>query len=128
MDTSHIEKKTKQPLKSTNSYATLRVKKDTRKRVVKDLEKVNSKEFGRRVRIDDYVAFALSLVTPEHHHRLQESTLSNEDRLKRDYKSYVAQHGMISRDEYLGKRLSGEISPPVGSTGAEAQIPSQTNQ
>ncbi len=120
MDTSNNEKKLK-VVSKPNGYATLRVKKDTRKRVVKDLEKVNSKEFGRRVRMDDYVAFALGLVTPEHHRQLQESTLSHEDRLKRDYKAYVAQHGMISRDEYLGKRLAGEIPPPTSSTNESAQ-------
>jgi hypothetical protein len=62
--------------------------------------------------LGDYVAFALGLVTKEHHTMLQEATLSHEDRLKRDHKAYVALHGMISKDEYLGKRLTGEIPSP----------------
>jgi hypothetical protein len=120
MDTSQTEKKTKQPTKS-GSYATLRVKKDTRKRVVQEVLKINKKEFGRKVRMDDFVAFALSLVTPEHHIMLQEASLSHNDRFERDYKAYVTQHGMISKDEYLGKRLAGEISPPNSSQPESAQ-------
>lgn len=112
MDTSNTEKKAKQPSKSTNSYATLRIKKDTRKRAVSDLKKVNEKKFGRKLRMDEYVAFALALVSDDHRRELQNSTLTHQDRLNCDYDAYVAEHGMISKDEYLGKRLSGEITPP----------------
>jgi len=112
MDTNQAEKKTKPLAKASNSYATLRVKKDTRKRVVNDLKKVNDKEFGRKLRVDEYISFALNFVTENHRTELQNSTLSHQDRLNRDYKAYVAEHGMISKDEYLGKRLTGEIAPP----------------
>jgi len=112
MDTNQAEKKAKPVAKASNSYATLRVKKDTRKRVVNDLKKVNDKEFGRKLRVDEYISFALNFVTEKHRTELQNSTLSHQDRLNRDYKAYVAEHGMISKDEYLGKRLTGEIISP----------------
>lgn len=112
MDTNQAEKKTKPIAKATNSYATLRVKKDTRKRVVTDLRKVNDKEFGRKLRVDEYISFALNLVTDAHRRELQNSSLSHQDRLLQEHKAYVAKNGMISKDEYLGKRLSGEIGAP----------------
>jgi hypothetical protein len=62
------------------------------------------------VAAEDYLGLALTLVTEEHVAELQEESLSNTDRLERDYREYVTQHGSISKDEYLGKRLSGEIA------------------
>lgn len=118
MDSNPAEKKTKQVAK-TSGYATLRVKKDTRRKAVQAVEKLNTKDYGARVKVSDYVAFALSLVTSDHHALLQEATLSHEDRLKREHKAYIAEHGMISRDEYLGKRLSGEIPPNTQKQGLE---------
>ena len=111
MDNTQSEKKAKPPTKSS-AYATLRVKKETRRKAVQIVEKLNNKDYGARLKMSDYVAFALGLVSQEHHTMLQEATLSHEDRLKRDHKAYVALHGMISKDEYLGKRLTGEIAPP----------------
>lgn len=119
MDTSNTEKKAKQASKSTNTYATLRIKKDTRKRAVSDLKKVNEKKFGRKLRMDEYVAFALDLVSDDHRRELQNSKLTHQDRLNRDYDAYVAEHGMITKDEYLGKRLSGEI---VGGSADQAEV------
>ena len=107
MDTIQTEKKAKssKPL----SHAAIRVKKETRKRLLSDLAKVNKKDFGRRVRADEYLSVALSLVSSEHVRALQESSLSNADRLSREHQEYVAKNGAISKDEYLGKRLRGEF-------------------
>lgn len=111
MDTLNAEKKSKQTSKG-NGYATLRVKKETRKRAVNDLKKINEKEFGRKVRMDEYLSFAINLMSQDHREMLQSSSLTHQDRLNRDYKIYVAQNGMISKDDYLGKRLTGEIPSP----------------
>ena len=62
--------------------------------------------------MDEYVSFALALITDEQRCELQNSTLSRYDRLDRDYEAYVAEHGMIAKDEYLVKRLDGEIAAP----------------
>src|SRR5690349_21174494 len=107
METNQTEKKNKQAKPS--AHGAIRVRKDTRKRVLAELAKVNKKDFGKKVRVDQFIALAVSLVTPEHIVQLQESSLSNADRLERDFKSYVAKHGPLSKDEYLGKRLRGEI-------------------
>lgn len=106
MDSNTNDKKVK-TMKPT-AHAALRVRKETRKRVLADLGRVNKKDYGKKVRADDYLSLAVSLIQPEHIQKLQEGSLSNADRLDRDYREYVSKHGFISKDEYLGKRLSGE--------------------
>lgn len=119
METAQTEKKSK-ALKPS-AYASLRVKKETRKKAMSDLAKANKKDFGRRVRMDEYVSLALSLVTPEHLVSLQESSLTNKDRFEREYRDYVTQHGPIQKDAYLGKRLRGEIQASTSSK-AESEL------
>lgn len=108
METNSTEKKAKSG--KSSAHASIRVRKDTRKRVLAELTRINKKDFGKNVRADEFIALAVNLVTSEHIVKLQEGSLSNSDRLERDYRTYVAQHGHISKDEYLGKRLSGELS------------------
>lgn len=107
METNSTEKKSKSV--KSSAHASIRVRKDTRKRVLTELARINKKDFGKNVRADELIALAVSLVTSEHIVKLQEGSLSNSDRLERDYRTYVAQHGHIAKDEYLGKRLNGEI-------------------
>jgi len=106
------EKKGKQAPKRV-AYAAIRVRKDLKRQIEAHLERVNKKDLGKRVRAEDYLALALSLVTPQHIKELQEASLTNADRLERDFRAYTAKHGPISRDEYLGKRLAGEITNAV---------------
>ena len=96
-------------------YCTIRVKKETRKRLLSEIAKANKKDFGRRVHADEIVAVALMLLTPDHIKKLQEDSLSVMDRLERDYRAHVAKNGPISKDVYIGKRLSGEIPAQVAS-------------
>lgn len=109
MDNQSTDKKQKAASKPS-AYAALRVKKETRRRVLQTLQQVNKKDFGRKVRADQVIALGQSLLRPEHLQSLQESSLSHSDRLERDYRAYVTKHGAISKDEYLGRRLSGEIA------------------
>jgi hypothetical protein len=109
MDTNPVEKKTKSSSKQS-PYAQIRVKKETRKKVLQDLTRINKKDFGRNIRADEYIALAISRITPGDITALQESSLSNADRLAKDYREHVAKHGPITKDEYLGKRLSGNIA------------------
>ena len=108
MENTNVEKKTKTVKPST--FGAIRVRKETRKRVLADLAKVNKKDFGKRVHADEYLSLALGLVTQEHIKQLQSSSLSNGDRLEMAYREYVSKNGQISKDDYLGKRLAGEIA------------------
>jgi len=83
--------------------------------MLQDLARANKKDYGRPVRSDDYVALAFSKMTEADVNSLQENSLSYADRLDRDYKKYVAEHGHIPKDAYLGKRLSGEIGSEASS-------------
>ena len=109
MEAVQSEKKVK-PGSKKPSYAALRVRRETKRQIETDLERVNKKDLGRRVRAEDYLALALSLFTPQHLEQLQETSLTHSDRLEREFRAYVAANGPMSRDEYLGKRLAGEIN------------------
>lgn len=86
------EKKPKQAKKGP-LHAALRVRRELKRQIEGDLERINKKDFGRRVRAEDYLAFALSLVTPQHLEELREASLTNADRLERDFRAHVAEHG-----------------------------------
>jgi len=86
----------------------LRVKPETRKRLLLELSKVNKKNFGRKVRADQLLNLLLTLVKPEHIQKLQDESLSNSDRIEMKYREHVKQFGAISKDEYLGLLLGSE--------------------
>ena len=114
MENVQVEKKPKTGGTKKPSYGALRVRRETKRQIESELEQINRKDLGRRVRADEYLALALSLITPKHLDQLRESSLTNADRLERDFRAYGAEHGPISRDEYLGKRLAGELAPTLG--------------
>lgn len=92
-----------------NIYSVLHVRKETRRKVLQDLAKLNRKDFGRRLRADEYVALAISKLTPEDMTKLVEGSLSNQDRLERGFKAYIAKNGPVTKDDFIGKIMSGEI-------------------
>lgn len=112
------ESKTFKSKNQTTSTTPIRVKRETRKKILQELAKANKKDFGRKVRADDLIALALSFVRAEHIEQLQDATLSNADRLDRRYREFVAQHGHISKDVFLGKLLSGSLAEIEASRGA----------
>ena len=111
MENTPVERKTKATTKSS-SHSSLRVKKATRKRVMEILARANGKDFGRRIRAEDVIMLAIGRVTSDDITMLQDTSMSRADRLELDYKEYVSKKGAISKDDYLGKRLDGEIPDP----------------
>lgn len=97
----------------------LRVKRETKRRVLSELARVNKKDFGRKVRADELIALALSLVEPKHLTELQERSLSNADKLDRQYQDYIKAHGSISKDAFLGKLLAGDIGSASAAAAAK---------
>lgn len=102
----------KEPKQTTkkSSVSAIRVSKSTGKLAQQAKEKANAKEFGKNVKLDVILARALGKLTPDDYREFQESSLSNQDRLERDYAAYCTENGKISKDEYLGKRLNGELT------------------
>lgn len=93
----------------------IRVKKDTKKRILAELAKINKKEFGRKVQPDSLITLLLGLLKSEHIQVLQESSLTNEDRFERHYVEYVKHNGPTTKDQFLGALMggSGIASPRV---------------
>lgn len=86
----------------------LRVKRETKKRIQTELAALNRKDFGRKITADDLVALAIGLVESQHLDALRERSLSNRDRLEKKYQEYCASHGKVSKDEFLGLLLEGD--------------------
>ena len=110
MENTTIAKKVQKQAAKKSDVASIRVGKATSKQVQQTLEQINKKDFGKRVKLDALVALAMTRITQSDIATLQENSLSNQDRFERDYATYCTEYGKISKDEYLGKRLSGEIS------------------
>jgi hypothetical protein len=110
METTTVTKKEKQVQAKKTNYTAIRVGKATGKLVHQAIEQANKKDFGKRVNADKILARAVAKLTQDDIKELQEGSLSNQDRFERDYAAYCAEHGKVSKDEYLGKRLKGEIS------------------
>jgi hypothetical protein len=91
--------------KSKPSTDSLRVRKETKKKVLGELVALNKKEFGKPVSPDQYVALAISLLRPEHLKQLQDQSLTAKDRFDQKYRDYCTQNGKVSKDEYLGVLL-----------------------
>lgn len=104
------QKKPVKPATKKLSTAALRVSLEFRKKVLSDLSKLNKKPFGKRIRPEAYLARAVAKLTPEDFNELQQSSLSNQDRMEQSYREYISKNGSISRDEFLGKILTGEIA------------------
>ena len=91
----------------------IRVKFETKQKLVKDLSRINKdKTYGRKINIDSYLQKAISLIKKEHIHELIEASLSNQDRLQQLHEAYNQKHGAITRDEFLGKLLIRELETP----------------
>ena len=117
MDTTTNSEKPKASIKAGVKTVPLRVKRETKRRLLLELVKANKKDFGRRVRADDLVALAVGLVQPEHLRQLQEATLSNADRLEQRYQEHVKKHGSLSKDEFIGLLMLGGTGTQKNPTG-----------
>lgn len=98
--------KASKPKVSSGTSVSLRIKRETKKRIQAELAKVNKKEFGKKVRCDELIGTALSLLTEQHLKSLQDGSMTNADRLEIQYRDYVKKHGVTTKDEFLGKVLA----------------------
>jgi hypothetical protein len=88
----------------------LRVKRETKKRILSELAALNKKEFGKPITPDHFVALAISLLKPEHLQSLKDQSLTAKDRFEQRYRDYCDRHGKVSKDEFLGNLLSMQVS------------------
>lgn len=97
-----------QPTKTSQSNTVpIRVHKDIARAIRRDLAKLNKKEFGRRIRVDDYVAKAIAKLTDDDRRELQQASLSNADRLELMYRQHAKSgDSQISKEQFLGRLIA----------------------
>jgi hypothetical protein len=105
--------KTSKPKATNPATVGLRVKRETKKRIQAELAKVNKKDFGKKVRCDELIGTALSLLTEQHVKALQDGSLTNADRLEKKFREHIRKHGPMTKDAFLGTLLGS------AETGAE---------
>ena len=108
METTSTKKEIKTGSKKSQ-HSSIRVAKETGRAVLQQLAQLNKKDYGKRVKSDQLIALAMSLIKSEHILMLQENSLSNQDRFEREYNTYTSVHENISKDEYLGRVMRREI-------------------
>lgn len=86
---------------------------ETAKLLAQLKDKVNKKSFGRKVKDSEIIRVAIQLVGASEIEKLQESTYSEQDRLRMVHEKYQKQNGKISLDQFIGKLMRGEIQPSV---------------
>ena len=106
---------------NTVSTVPLRVKRETKRRIQAELAKVNKKPFGRKVRVDALVSRALNLLSDADIKALQESSLTNADRLEQKYLEYQKSNSGKSKDEFIGQILAGIVAPLSVKKAAEVE-------
>ncbi len=90
------------------STVSVRLRRETKRRIQNELARVNKKDFGKRVKADALIGRALGLLTEQHIKELQDASLSNADRLEMLYRDHVKQHGATTKDDFLGT-LIGKV-------------------
>ena len=73
-------------------------------------DKINKKNYGRSIKDTEIISLSLSLISPAHIQKLQESTLSEKDRLHIAHEDYVKENGKITLDQFIGLLIRGQIS------------------
>lgn len=102
------ESKVNKTKSSAVSTMPIRVKRETKRRLLADLAKVNKKDFGKKVRLDELLCMLLPLLTDAHIKSLQNNSMSNADRFEIQFREHIKAHGVLSKDEYLGLMLANK--------------------
>lgn len=97
-------------LKSNQKLKSIRITSEVQKKAERLLLSANKKKAGRKIKIDQLLSLALELVTDEHIKKLQDQSLSNEDRKEQLRQRYIEIRGPITRDEFTGFMLTKEFS------------------
>ena len=86
---------------------TLPVSNNTKRRVVEAVERMNKKERGRKIKIDELIAALLDRLDGQLEKKLQEATLSTMDLIEEEHAKYSTEHGEIPFDQFLRRGFFG---------------------
>lgn len=111
MDIDQIEKQkndieVKKKTKKKSSTSSIKIKSNTSRKIRSILNQINKKKYGNKVLIDDLLLSLLDLIDDDFIKNLQESTLSNEDKIERAYQDFLETNEGVNKDEFLGILLS----------------------
>lgn len=84
----------------------IRIHKSTSRQLKSLLQICNRKSYGKRVKPDDIIAKALTLIGESHIEEIQKATYTSEDQLEIEYKKYCSANGPTSKDQFLKIILS----------------------
>lgn len=87
----------------------IRIHKNTARILKTMLARLNKKSIGKKVRADQVIAKAITLLTDAHLDEIKESTYDSQDRLEIEYRKFCQQNGSISKDAFLKKLLSAAL-------------------
>jgi hypothetical protein len=100
--------KEKKIYKATSVY--MRLNKEAYRKIQHELANLNKKAWGKTITPDQFVTLAITLIQDIHRKQLQDDSLSNKDRLEQKYSEYCRSVSRVTRDEFVGLLLSGQIS------------------
>lgn len=95
--------------KVSSKNKSVRISMENQRKAEKILILANKKKLGRKIKLDHVLVIALDLLTNEHIRKLQDQSLSNEDRKEQLRQRYIEARGPISRDEFTGFMLTKEF-------------------
>ncbi|MFN8846583.1 MAG: hypothetical protein ACK5W9_07005 [Bdellovibrionales bacterium] len=98
----------KNTLKINQRAKSVRINSEIQKKAERILLLANKKKVGRRVKIDHLLSLAIDLVSEEDIKKLQNQSLTNEDRKEILRQKWVALNGPISKDEFTGFMMTEE--------------------
>lgn len=95
-------KNTKASPKINSKLKSIRINSENQRKAERILLAANKKKGGRRIKINELLNLVLDLVSDEHIKKLQEQSLSNEDRKEILRQRWAEFHGPISKEEFTG--------------------------
>lgn len=97
---------------SSSHTIPIRIHKSTARTLRSLVSKANKKPLGKRIKSDQIIAKALSLLTDLHLEEIKEASYEGKDHFEIKYRNFCEKHGSISKDEFLKKLLSGLEDKP----------------
>ena len=90
--------------------AAVRIRYKTKAKLEQLLRQANKERFGKKVKVDDLVMFALGLINDQHLAHICSKTLSNKDRMELLYRKLAKEKRGITRDDFVGMLLDGKVT------------------
>ena len=108
MDNDQVPQPLPSPSPSPSSHTIpIRIHKATARTLKSLVTKTNKKSLGKRIKADQIIAKALTLLTDIHLEEIKEASYEGKDHFEIKFRKYCERHGSISKDEFLKKLLAG---------------------